>query len=366
MLKKVFAVFCVLVCANASNADYSMSLSGGMFYGPGRMPDVQMPDGYIAVIRLKQDLTGTTPFFNNGGKPPNIRSGAGSEIWSLGLLSDGIKFNEHMDGGIINVGDGALKLLSVVTRDGDLDGTQTYRLDKECIWQISTDLALDPGFAAGIIFAKGLTITTGLIVTPQSLQSAVKIPGGIDSAGSLPSGAPVLGRLGDYDFDGKLDGTLVGAANIPLDHIFYPGAAVVQSRNFTTDIAIAPMDAAILELLGMDGYRKIFERIHQQNSESPAVAEYLRNNITFYLRDIRLRLRAVAHQLTNADTDKTGSERKLDAEALAHMADGLLARVEAPTASNIDAALNGSRSLLEKIADLAKQMRPLLSYNCAN
>lgn len=367
MLKFFFTFVFVLASVDVSHADYSMSLVSGTFYGPGRMPDVAMPDGLISVIRFKHDLTGETPFANNGGEPPNIHSGVHSEIWSRGLLSDGVAFNESMDGGIINVGDGALKLLNVVTKDGALKGVQTYRLDSECNWMVFTDLALDPGFASGIIFAKGLVITTGVVFTPSSLQSKVGIPGGVDSAGSLPSGTPVLGRLGDFDFDGTLDGTIVGAANIPLDHIFYPGAAVVQTRNFKTNIPISSFDAATFGMLGLMGYQQIFERMAVGNTVSEPMVSYLKSNVKFYLEDIRLRLRAITHHLSNSTSDELLTRRELltGMDALNRTMDDLMATLEPTVKTDIATTINSARRLLDKVTFLAKQMKPRLSYNCS-
>ena len=72
-------------------------------------------------------------------------------------------YNEYMDGGVVDVGMGALSLLTVVSHSGPNEGRQTYQLDENMNWNIKADLALDPGFPQGVLTINDIKITTGLI-----------------------------------------------------------------------------------------------------------------------------------------------------------------------------------------------------------
>jgi len=73
---------------------------------------------------------------------------------------------------------------------------------------------------------------------------------GDDRAGSLPSGTVIIGRLGDFDQDGFLDGVLVSANHVPSGG--FPGGAPMASiRPFFTDIPIAPETAGFLTVNGI-------------------------------------------------------------------------------------------------------------------
>ena len=243
-------------------ASYEIDLNSGVFYGPGRMPDAAMPKGKINEIIFDRYLVGKTPFFNNDANQPNLVV-PHDKFPSLAnsLLSDGTPINENLDGGIVDIGQGAMSLLNVVAANGPNNGEQTYYLDDQMNWVMTTDLALDPGFKEGLLIIENLQISTGLIWVPLSLQTQENVPGGADMAGSIVSGTPLVGRLGDKDNDGFLDGDLVGKANIPLQHIFSPGAPAVQLRSFTSSIPVTPIDAALLTIAGLENYHLIWQRL---------------------------------------------------------------------------------------------------------
>ena len=94
-----------------------------------------------------------------------------------------------------------------------------------------------------IIRVNGFRLTTGWVQVQRSLQTASGTPGGYDKAGSLPSGTFLVGRVGDFDRNGFLDGVLVAAANVPMQADMLPGAPVANLRGFTTDIPVNPLTA---------------------------------------------------------------------------------------------------------------------------
>jgi hypothetical protein len=283
---------------------YALNITGGIFYGPGQMVDSPLPEGTLGYIEFQHPLVGATQFFNNGSESPNIPGEAEISGTADGLLSNGIAFNEHVDGGVAGVGMGAMRFLTVIAADGPNQGREIYELQPDYNWKITTDLALDPGFPEGLVISNNLEITTGIRWVPKSLQTQKDIPGGEDRAGSLPSGVPVIARLGDYDMDGFLDGAIVGASNIPLNHMFLPGAPVVQIRDFVSDIPISTFDASLLVVASINNYRPVWNMITTSASADDLAGEYMHSHLTDYLEDIVSRWKTADGLLQKASKDQ--------------------------------------------------------------
>ncbi len=360
-------------CATA----YTMSFSGGIFYGPGKMPDSPMPEGKIEYLELDMSLSGVTPYFNNGREPPGIepvrRVGGFPEegTTAAGRMSNGEPFNEYMNGGVVEVGKGALKLLNIVPRSGPNNGEQHYRLDAELNWEIITDLALDPGFAQGLLIAENLRITTGTVWVPFSLQSQMGLPNGVDFAGSRPSGAAIVGRLGDFNLDGYLDGIIVGQASIPLGHIFYPGAPVAQLRHFSSDIPISAYDASVLVLAGILNYRAIWNTFTSAEPASGARLRYFRLAAPGYLADIQFRLSNLLKLFDKLSDAGRSVPEVLRMAATSLYGDISLLQSQYTTVSPSTGRLCSSDKdpvidFLKKTESLFETMRSELSFGAAN
>ena len=257
------SISCIATAADSRNArDHRLDFTGGMFHGPGHMTDSPLPKGLLAPLVIERGLKGRIEYFNNGPQAPNLPSEAAFKATPDGRLSDGRAFNEHMDGGIAEVGRGAMRLLTVVARTDRNHGVGRVALDRELNWHLHVDLALDPGFPEGLLVIEDLDITTGSVAVPKSRQSEAGQEGGVDRAGSLQAGAQLVGRLGDYDANGFLDGVLVGVTSIPTGHMFTPGAPAVQVRNFSTDIPIDAWDAATLTVSSLGNFKSHFPSQH--------------------------------------------------------------------------------------------------------
>jgi tetratricopeptide (TPR) repeat protein len=200
--------------------DYAFQLHGGHFYGPGPVvPDTPLPDGLIQGIQFDLDQL------------------AGVAVYapSADTLSDGeTHTNANIQAGELSIGGDsdhkAFWLYAVA--GGPNEGRETYRFDDDhnMVWTV--DLALDPGFPEGIVRVDNFTLTTGQRTVPQSLQTEQGMPGGYDKAGSLESGTVLVGRVGDFDADGFLDGVIVASANVPMQADLLPGAPVGNVRGF--------------------------------------------------------------------------------------------------------------------------------------
>jgi hypothetical protein len=272
----VFTYASVLVHAATDAGARAIQFTGGTFYGPGSMPDSPSPPGTLSHLELHQGLDG---WIDVPGEAVVPGAGANHGLPDSNrpeVLSNGHPFNQSMDGGVVEVGRGAMRFHERVTLDGPGQGRARVTLDGNLSWHIRVDLALDPGFPEGLVQIEGLDITSGTVRVPPSLQTRDGIPGGIDRAGSLPAGAPFVGHVGDDDDDGYLDGLVVGVTNMPLQNMFLPGSPAVQARTFTTDIPITPSDAALLTVAGALRYESLLrcpEPKEQRREPQPKVGE---------------------------------------------------------------------------------------------
>ncbi|MDB6101261.1 MAG: hypothetical protein JWO52_1260 [Gammaproteobacteria bacterium] len=233
---------CVLLLAGAACAPaatmYSLKsgyMGAGTFFGPGRIKDTSLFDAQINHIAFPSALAFVTPFENNGGSEPNICGERQTRTKFTGMLSDNLtKINENVDVCAFEVNN--MRILAAII-DGGFHGGQQVAVALQGGEMVMTmDFALDLGIGAAGIIKMPFYGTTGEVTVPASLQTQLKLPGGIDRAGSLKAGTRLRGRLGDFNHDGMLDGAIVVAGNIPLTSVFMPGAPYALIRYFETNI----------------------------------------------------------------------------------------------------------------------------------
>jgi hypothetical protein len=226
-----------------SRADSYMG--AGTFYGPGRVPDSRLFDAQITGIGFPSPLNFVTPLSNNGAEPPNICGEAESGKKPTGFLSDGVtRINENVDACAFDLNNA--RVLVAIIDGGPHQGQQvavTTAKDGEAMMTMTMDFAIDMGIGKAGVIKIQFYGTTGEVVVPPSLQTALGIGGGVDAAGSLKPGDKLKGRLGDFNKDGMLDGAIVVAGNIPLNSIFMPGAPYALIRYFETDV---PYDGVLI------------------------------------------------------------------------------------------------------------------------
>ena len=268
---------CTPVFAQAAPAPHVFSLHGGHFFGPGPIvPDTPLPDGSIRGISYDPAKLEGAAAFAAGGR----------------LLSDGkTTTNGNIDAGALEIGgvkaegktnEGKTFWLYAVA-GGPNGGRELYRFDADYNMVWTVDIGLDPGFAEGIVRVNGFELTTGTRKVPLSLQSAAHQPGGYDKAGSYASGAKLIGRVGDFDADGFMDGIIVATANVPMQADLLPGAPVANKRGFTTDVAIDPLFALELTLHGIVNMRPLVKET--------LTGKHL-DQLTLWVQDINERLLA--------------------------------------------------------------------------
>jgi hypothetical protein len=240
-----FAFFGSSMSGRTSGAEsrdglYTFQLHGGHFFGPGPIvPDTALPDGRLTNIRFDFRTWRGICLFENDENPKS-------------RLSDGTtRINQNIDAGRLFVGGGSSPILLTAVDGGPHRGREEYSLDDQyrMVWHV--DIALDSGFPEGIIRLNDFVLTTGVARITQSQQTQRGEPGGYDQAGTLTSGTFIVGRLGDFDQDGFLDGVLVAAPTVPMEADMLPGAPVGNQRGFRTNLPVSPGVSLELILRGL-------------------------------------------------------------------------------------------------------------------
>ncbi|MGR9052399.1 MAG: hypothetical protein ACU84J_07105 [Gammaproteobacteria bacterium] len=210
----------------------------GYFYGPGAyaVPTPLFPVT-IRNLAFTSDRDFTTPFWNNGGEPPNIQAEQAFPPVD-GRLSDDTPINENVDLDVFTLA--GTRFLPAVVQGGGIRGQQLAVAMQDGNIVMTMDLALDLGIGARGIIRIPFYGTTGTVTVPQPLSDPAKAKPPAQ-AGPLRSGETLSGRIGDFDGDGFIDGTLVAAGVMPLSSPLFPGQPFVMSRNFETDIPIDGM-----------------------------------------------------------------------------------------------------------------------------
>ncbi len=280
-----------------SHQNHQFKLVGGHFYGPGPIvPDTALPVGYLRNIRFdKKRFLGYAQFANDGSK--------------LALLSDGkTQINQNIDAGVLDIGDGSNPVTLVAVKGGPNGGREYYNLSDDYSLDWKVDLALDPGFAEGIISMDNFKLTTGLIKIAYSVQTDMNIPGGYDQAGSLKSGQYIAGRLGDFDQNGFMDGIVVAAPRVPIESTMLPGSPVGNQRGFETDIPLPAHLACELTLRGIAQFEAPLEELMSSGKVDEVI------NL---LKDIRLRVDVAQRNMDRALIGGPWSPRDIKHEGFA-------------------------------------------------
>ena len=211
-------------------------LGPGEFYGPGAFTTKQ-PLFEIKLNNLSffTDIDFVTPFVNNGNKEPNICGEYEFRGDVDGKLSNGDRINENAN--ICSALIAGTHMLIAVVDGGPHQGQQFNVTMQDGNIVMTMDLALDLGIGGKGVVKLPFYGTTSSLIVPKSLQT-LQGKEGVDQAGKFPSGTTLEGRIGDFNNDGWIDGTLVAVGNMPLDSPIYPGQPYAMHRNFETNIPI--------------------------------------------------------------------------------------------------------------------------------
>lgn len=257
MVLLAFALLLEFASATAYTV-FSVSKSGsdaGVFYGPGKLPAVRLFDATIRNVGFSTPNVFITPFVNNGREGPFTAVQLAVSRTPDGTLSDNatlINVNVDTDPFELN----KITMTAVIV-GGGLHGGEQIAVMHRGAMIMTMDMALDMGIGEGGVIKLPFYGTTDEATIPYSLQTQMGLPGGIDRAGPLESGAKIKGRIGDINDDGFIDGAVVVVGNMPLTSVFMPGAPYALIRHFHTDMKVG--GATIGKLPG-DGRLREAER----------------------------------------------------------------------------------------------------------
>lgn len=207
----------------------------GKFIGPGKYSaDQELFEMVLSNIAFTTKEEFLIPFYNNGEHTPNVCGELDLDDKPDGKLSNGLEINENADMCLANIAGTDMHI--GVTQGGPLQGQLHFSIldNQEII--VAMDIAFDLGIGEKGVIKMPFYGSTDKVQIPQSIQTQLDIPGGTDSAGEYTSGSWIEGKVGDFDNDGWLDGTLVSAGNIPLDSPVFPGQPYAMIRHFELDI----------------------------------------------------------------------------------------------------------------------------------
>jgi hypothetical protein len=213
----------------------SSFLGAGWFYGPGSF--MAPTPNFAVMIRnmaFTSDRDFVTPFWNNGPDAPNVSSEVDFPPVD-GKLSDGTLINENADLGTFELA--GTRFLPAIGKGGQLIGQQLMVTMRDGNLVMVMDLILDLGIGPRGIIHLPFYGTTAMVTIPEPLKRG-DVPAGPSQAGVLKTGETIAGRIGDFNGDGYIDGTLVAAGVMPLSSPIYPGQPWAMARNFETDVPI--------------------------------------------------------------------------------------------------------------------------------
>jgi hypothetical protein len=212
-------------------------LGSGEFHGPGA--NLQNAPLFPIVIRNIMFLNArdfVTPFENHGARQANLCGENQPADGLHGRLSDGSLINENIETCAAVIG--GAKVFPAAINGGLYIGQQVSATLEDGNITMAMDLGIDlvPG-GRGVVKLPYYG-TTGEVTVPLSAQTQMG-GHGIDRAGMYASGTRLRGRVGDFNHDGWIDGTIVATGVMPLNSTFYPGQPYVIVRHFETNIPAA-------------------------------------------------------------------------------------------------------------------------------
>lgn len=335
-----------------SATGFTVTLYDGTMYGPGNLGIHDINGGTLENFIVTAPLTGTIAFLNNDADLPNVYAEANHTGPIDGRLSDGTKINENVNAAfVIKVNEPEtqepvelfISSISEEIVEPDTHGNLVFKLHA----------AFDTGFAEDVV-KMPVQFITGAVEVPISEKSRRGLATGHDQAGPFPAGTTHIGRLGDMDQDGYLDGVFMLAGNTPYELIIVEGDPVLIVRPFRSDIPITPQEAFFYELNG------IVQNFPQ--AISSAVSSHKVEELRKFLRDIESRLLAASHNL-----ERSKQFRKIHGNKISYIEEApqIIKNAISEVNSAIKSLETGKKPDLEKIdrQHLGKMLEMLKSLH---
>ena len=247
-MKRILSVsvaICIIFFSSLGHsAGFKITLYGGKFYGPGNLGLQDIQDGSLENFIVTAPMTGKIPFLNNGAAEPNVLAENIHTGPIDGLLSDGTKINENVNAAfVLQVKEPETKQLVKLLVCSVSE--EIVKPDDKDNLTFNLHAAFDSGFAQDALQLP-VQFITGAVEVPLSEKTKRGLKGGHDTAGPMPAGTIYVGRLGDMDQDGLMDGVFTLAGNTPFELLIAEGDPVLIVRPFKSDIPIGPKKASFL------------------------------------------------------------------------------------------------------------------------
>lgn len=286
----------------SSDRLYTIEVVQRHLYGPGPFPDQALPSAWLRKLSLDTSLKGLVRGENNLQEKPNVSGEVlqGKEV--DGKLSDGTLINENIDMANAVIMNGQFNLLLAAVFGGPNNGDTHLYMDEMANWWIKDDIAIDPGFAEGIVKIDDFTFSTQPRVIPVSVQTEKGYPGGTNRIGSLEAGRVARGRLGDTNGDGFLDGVFNAIGRFPMESIFLPGAPFVQLFEFTSDIPVSPLRSASLTVASARSHANLVNELMKSDPRHPDI-EATRETVVSLISESKERLKSTIDTTTECQDD---------------------------------------------------------------
>lgn len=250
-IRRVLAALLPALCLGLWQPAQALTLflKAGEFFGPGITGDHAFDNAFVTNLQFTGPLQGVVPFFNNGANPPFVLAQQLFGGPQTGFTSDGRAINKNANTGLFldltdpGTGESAkMMVVSIATDEFGPDALGNIAFHAHVV--------ADPGVPSEVVPFE-VTFTTGAVTIPKSLRTQMGLPGGHETAGSLPTGTVIFGRVGDFDHDGFMDGELVIGQNSPLNLVVARGDPIAQRRPWISDIPVSTIQSAVLNLNGI-------------------------------------------------------------------------------------------------------------------
>ena len=320
-----------LIAILAEAEGFSLTLEGGMLYGPGNLGVHRLQPGKIHNFLVTAPLTGHVEMFNNAGEKPNIFAETLHVTEVDGKLSDGTLINENIDVGFV------LTIAEPETKQE----VQLFvcSVSEEAVIPDENgniEFALTAGFDPGLpdyVVKMDVAFVTGVGRLPLSERTRRGLAGGHDNADQFSSGHARVGKLGDFDNDGMLDGEFILAGNAPFDLIIAEGDPILVVRPFSSDIPVSAANAALYTVKGVTrNYPEVlFSSLNaKKDTDLLFYAEDLKRRMQSLKKNIE-RIPAARRSLSQPSATERNDKRSLKSSASEEL-DNAISEIEKITA----------------------------------
>lgn len=334
---------------------FRLYLKGGTLYGPGNLGIHKLQDGSLDNFIVTAPLTGQVEHANNGSDLPNIYAESLHVGEIDGELSNGLKINENVNAGFVleidepETGEKVKLFVSSISQEfvaPDKDGNLIFKLTA----------GFDPGLPEFVV-TMPVTFVTGAATVPISEKTRRGQKGGSDKAGPYLSGYSHVGRLGDFDQDGLLDGEFVLGGVSPYELIIAEGDPILVIRPFTSDIPVTSKQSSYYAISGITtNFPKLFEQA-VNSGEKDNLKRYIGEILDRYSA-IEASLKKIKHRRRSLSTsDDQNHNPRTTIKKLLRSKKGFMSTLKHIEKGDINSAKISFNDSIEMLKNIAEPIR---------